>query len=80
MKTIYDKYTFKIPTWAMCYIHNADGSSLTDEEINLVDSFMSEVDIVGMPNDDDEPYFSVSNDIGGLASDVYDIECLTEIK
>lgn len=47
----------KIPTWSLPYIINADPTGLTDEEIQLVDDFVSQwkVQVVSPIEVDGEP-------------------------
>ena len=85
MKT--EMIDFKIPDWALCYIFNGDDGQLTDQEKYMVDRFIIDNNIIGTSIKQDEEtgeeceaYFSASNDIGGLACNVYDCVCLCEIK
>ncbi|MFT7280512.1 MAG: hypothetical protein ACI9DM_000231 [Cyclobacteriaceae bacterium] len=71
-----------IPAFALCYIHNADMDSVTEEEIVLIEEYIKAKGIVtvGIPEDDAEAYFSPPPfGSGFLAGDYYDINCLVEI-
>ena len=72
-----DKIIEKIPSWALCYLVNADPSGLTDEDIKLVDDYCERknIGIVCPINDSIEeemqPYFTAYPAFG-LACDVVD--------
>ena len=58
-----NRTTEKIPTWSLCYLINGDATALTDEEIRMVDEWVSQwqVEIVSPLMDEDgntHPYFS----------------------
>jgi hypothetical protein len=76
----YEKVTFIVPEWAMPFIHNDDRDNLTEEEESMVTNFLlsNNIAVVGVPDEGDEAYFSKSNDVGGLACNVYDIKCLID--
>jgi hypothetical protein len=73
-----DKIVEKIPAWALPMLVNADPSGLTDEEIELVDSWCdrNNVQLVCPINDSIEeemqPYFTSAPAFGGKACDVID--------
>ena len=78
-------YKFKIPEWAINYIYNSETEGITDEEIEMVDNFIKNNNVIGTSIIADEEgniesYFSSYNAIGGLACNVYDCNCLCEIK
>ena len=69
-----NRTTEKIPTWSLCYLINGDATALTDEEIRMVDEWVSkwQVEIVSPLMDEDgstHPYF-------GLPTEVEDCEIL----
>lgn len=71
--------TEKIPTWALCYLINDDNTGLTDEEINMVDKWWSDNNVVTVsPASEDEyyPYFSAYPAFG-LAAEVLDCTVMT---
>lgn len=37
-----NRTTEKIPTWSLCYLINGDATALTDEEIRMVDEWVSQ--------------------------------------
>jgi hypothetical protein len=65
----------KIPTWAMSAIINDDRTGLEDSEIDMIEKWFESTgyDYVCAPKG--ESYFS-SYPAFGLASDVYDCECI----
>lgn len=68
--------TEALPTWALCYLINADPSGLTDEEINEVDNWCKDnnVSVVCTASDQEgesEPYFT-HYPAFGLPCDVID--------
>lgn len=69
------KTTEKIPTWAISAIINDDRTGLEDSEIDMIEKWFESTgyDYVCTPNG--EPYFSPYPAFG-LASDVYDCECV----
>lgn len=44
-----NRTTEKIPTWSLCYLINGDATALTDEEIRMVDEWVSQCPIVSPP-------------------------------
>ena len=50
-----NRTTEKIPTWSLCYLINGDATALTDEEIRMVDEWVSQwqVEIVSPLMDED---------------------------
>lgn len=51
----------KVPTYALGYLVNGDATSLTEQEVNEIDSLLREqaVELVSPPSDDEwQPYFS----------------------
>ena len=61
-----NKTTEKIPTWSLGYIINGDMTGLTDEEIRMIDEWLSKwkVQIVSPLTDEEgntQPYFSFSD-------------------
>ena len=70
------KSTFKIPEWALCYLANGVTDNLTPEETKLCRKFMAanRIHIFGPP--ESEAYLFHPNDVGGLACDVFDCDCL----
>lgn len=73
--------TEKIPTWALCYLVNDDNTGLTDEEINMVDKWWSDNNVVTVsPASEEEgeyhPYFSTCPSFG-LAAEVLDCTVMT---
>ena len=69
---------YKVPTWAMCYFVNSDPEGLNNKEIAMCKKFLKRNNIatVGVPDEGNEAYFCSHNDVGGLACDVYDVDCL----
>lgn len=70
-----------IPTWAICYLINADASGLTEEEIALVDQWYTENNVIGVCTATEQegecyPYFS-SFPAFGLPSEVIDCHVMT---
>lgn len=37
-----NRTTEKIPTWSLCYLINGDATALTDDEIRMVDEWVSQ--------------------------------------
>ena len=80
MKTIYQR-TVKMPTYALCYLINADPSGLEPKEVKLINTSMRFYEnIAKMYNGNivyspvnDEPYFTWNPEFG-LACDVIDCE------
>ena len=75
-----NRTTEKIPTWSLCYLINGDATALTDEEIRMVDEWVSQwqVEIVSPLMDEDgntHPYFC-HYPIFGLPTEVEDCEIL----
>ena len=75
-----NRTTEKIPTWSLCYLINGDATALTDEEIRMVDEWVSQwqVEIVSPLMDEDGntlPYFCHFPLIG-LSTEVEDCEIL----
>ena len=83
---IVEKREYMLPAYSMSMIHNGDESGLNEEDIRAVQAFYTHLQIVredlkvehfiiGVPDDDQESYFSSYNDIDGyLGNDVYDIQ------
>ncbi len=75
-----------MPDWALCMIFNADETNMEAEEVNRVNRFLIDNHVIGVSikkaedGSDQEPYFSASNGIGGLACNVYDCDVLCEVK
>ena len=69
-------YKELIPTWALSALINADYSGLEEEDITLVEEWLSTTgySIVCCPNEEDECFFS-SHPAFGLASDVIACWC-----
>ena len=69
-----NRTTEKIPTWSLCYLINGDATALTDDEIRMVDEWVSQwqVEIVSPLMD---PYFS-HFPLFGLPTEVEDCEIL----
>ncbi|MCC8175162.1 MAG: hypothetical protein LIO91_01830 [Bacteroidales bacterium] len=61
----------KVPTYALCYLVNGDSTSLTDEEIEMIDTAMSRIGAKDVIPCDTEPYFS-AYPLFGLATEVQD--------
>ena len=72
----YKRQTFRVPTWALGYIYNADAEGLTLGEELEIQRFQSSNDIV-IFGEYGEEYFAHSNDVLQLGGTVVDIECLT---
>lgn len=70
--------TYKIPAYLLGYLINGVTDNLTAEEIELADNFVQNEKIQTI-SPESEQYFSKSNDVGGLACDVIDCECLVEV-
>jgi len=66
-----EKDTSPIPCWALGYIFNAEIEGITEEEIKLIDSFLSDIETINPPNE--EPYFHKIN-FWGLATNFQDCE------
>jgi hypothetical protein len=72
-----DLIEYIIPTWAVGSLINNDDTGLTDEEVEKIDRFVDKVVeqwgnaffILG-DDDDSESYFSYSNDIDNMGSEV----------
>lgn len=64
-----------VPEWALCYVFNGDDSSLSNEDKESVDSFLNKLPENGSFSLDlsSDPYFSRSNDINDMGSNVVDI-------
>ena len=83
---IVEKREYMLPAYSMSMIHNGDESGLDEEDIRNVQSFYTQLQnvqdglkaeyfIIGVPDDEQEAYFSSYNDIdGSLGNDVYDIQ------
>ena len=73
------KAIVRMPAFAMCYIHNGDTDNITDKEVEMIDQYIEDLEIVvvGMP--DSEPFFSSAPwGTNFLAGDYYDVECLVK--
>ena len=75
-----NRTTEKIHTWSLCYLINGDATALTDDEIRMVDEWVSQwqVEIVSPLMDEDgntHPYFS-HYPLFGLPTEVEDCEIL----
>jgi hypothetical protein len=70
---------YRVPEWALDYIINGDCTNLTEQEIGMTDLFIRRERIIMVSIESEEPYFSHSNDIGGLACSVYDCNCLVSV-
>lgn len=70
----------KIPEWALPYLINGDFDRLAIEELQMCKDIESRYEIIGCPENDAEAYFSHSNDVGGLACNVYDCPCIHSRK
>ena len=71
-----NRTTEKIPTWSLCYLINGDATALTDDEIRMVDEWVSQwqVEIVSplmAADGSTHPYFSHSP-LFGLPTPVED--------
>lgn len=71
--------TEKFPTWALCYLYNADATNLNDDEVEMVDNFMATMHELSNGRgvsyeveDIDNPYFTTCPAFG-LACDVVDL-------
>ena len=83
---IVERREYRLPAYSMSMIHNGDESGLEEEDIRNVkafythlqieqDALKAEYFIIGVPEDDQEPYFAIYNDIDGhLGNNVYDIQ------
>lgn len=73
--------TEPIPTWALCYLINGDSTSLTDEEVAMIDKWYADnkVQTISTASEDEGncyPYFSPSPCFG-LPSEVIDCIVMT---
>ena len=52
--------TEKIPTWVINYMWNGDATDLEDEEVNMIEDFLSKIEYKDFENEDDDPqpYFT----------------------
>lgn len=67
-----DYYRFPIPSWAICYLVNADPSGLSDEDFELVREFDKEYRVVDVAEESEFAW----NPAFGLASDCYMCKCV----
>ncbi len=72
--------TERIPVWSLCYLMYGEASSLTDEEIGIIDTWIHnwQVQIVSPVTTEEgdlEPYFS-SHPLFGLPSEVVDCDIM----
>ena len=79
-ENLMNKTTEKIPTWSLGYIINGDMTGLTDEEIRMIDEWLSKwkVQIVSPLTDEEgntQPYFS-RYPLFGLPAEVEDCDIL----
>ena len=68
--------TYRIPTYAVCYIEYGDADGLNDEDIQMIEDFVNANFPKGYVADWknlDHPYFSPSPDFG-LAAEVVDAD------
>ncbi len=72
----YKRQTFRVPTWALGYIYNADAEGLTLGEELEIQRFQSSNDIV-IFGEYGEEYFAHGNDVSSVNCNVVDVECLT---
>ena len=75
-KTMTFAATFKIPTYAVCYIEYGDAEGLDDNDINLIENFVRTNFPKGYAADWsnlDHPYFSTHPEFG-KATDVVDAD------
>ncbi len=75
-----NKTTEKLPTWSLCYLINGDTSGLTEDEVHMIDRWISDwrVLIVSPLTDEEgnaQPYFS-HNPLFGLPTEVEDCDIL----
>ena len=79
-----EQYEYRLPVWAICPLVNADNDGLTDNDIvqlkmfeNELNGLVSELNAnhytIDYGNDDNEPYFSHTNDIDNLGGNVIDV-------
>jgi len=72
--------TYTIPTWCLCSLFNSDDSGLEDSEIEALDSFIEREGLTfdkghwSYDSEDNESYFSHTNDVTNLGDDVVDIQ------
>lgn len=76
MKNDFTFSKVSIPTWALCALINGDYTGLEDEDIALVEGWLSATGytIVCCPEEDEEPYFNPFPEFG-LACDCIDCWC-----
>jgi hypothetical protein len=68
----FKEYDMIIPAWAVIALSNGDHSGLNDEEIESIDEFEKKFyHRIIVETKEDRPFFSYSNDFGGLACDCY---------
>lgn len=69
----------KIPDWALPYLVNGVTDNLSQEDLQLVTDFESLNNVESVNPKWNEPYFSHSNDVGGLACNVFDCDVVCRI-
>ena len=75
-----NKTTEKIPTWSLCYLINGDATGLTEDDVNMIDQWVSDwqVQIVSPLRNEEvnaQPYFS-HYPLFGLPAEVEDCDIL----
>ncbi len=72
-------HTLTVPEWAVCAIEYGDFSGLTEDEIGLVERFVT-TEIAGQDWEwGAEIGFARENDLGGLACNVVEIHVMHEV-
>lgn len=64
----------RIPTWALCYLVNADPTGLSEEDIQIIKDWMEETKIYGVFPEDYEEYYT-NYPAFGLPTAVVDCQC-----
>jgi hypothetical protein len=75
MATKFEQIEYTIPEWALCALINGDDSGLSDQDCADLDAFLSTVPGKGHwgYDSESESYFSWSNDVNSLGSNVVDM-------
>lgn len=78
----YEAYEYTIPDYFLLPLIYGDDTNLSDEEVAELDDFLKSIKSEGYwtIDDDQESYFSGSNDVNWIAGFVIDVIWLQEVQ
>lgn len=78
----FERYEYTIPDYFLPALINGDDTNLSDEEVAELDDFLKSIKSEGYwtIDDDQESYFSGSNDVNWIAGFVIDVIWLQEVQ